>query len=155
MADVPPVSRAGGRDRSGSSLPAIDYLREGETMPLLQTTSNADILTIQFVPNEILDALMITEIQDELLAILDKARERNILLDFRAVRFLSSAALGMLMRAYKKCDESRLILKLCNLTPSIREIFKITCLEKTFEIHTTAEEAEKAFTLSTRLCRSR
>ena len=29
---------------------------------------------------------------------------RNILLDFRAVRLLSSAALGMLLRAYKNCD---------------------------------------------------
>jgi anti-sigma B factor antagonist len=123
-------------------------------MPLLQTTSNADILTVRFLPNEILDALMITEIQDELLAVIDKASERNILLDFHAVRHLSSAALGMLIRAYKKCDDSKLRLKLCNLTPNIREVFKITCLEKTFEIHTTAEEAEKAFARSARLCRS-
>ena len=43
-------------------------------MPLLQTTSNADILTVHFLSNEVLDALMITEIKDEFLAILDNAQ---------------------------------------------------------------------------------
>ena len=106
-------------------------------MALLETTSSPDILTISFVPNEILDALLIGQIQDELLAILKQTEKPNVLLDFRAVRFLSSAALGMLIRAYKRCDEARVRLKLCNLAPSIREVFKITRLDKTFEIHAT------------------
>lgn len=114
-------------------------------MALLETTSSPDVLTIYFVPNEILDAMLIGQIQDELLAILGQTEKRNVLLDFQAVRFLSSAALRMLMRAYKCCDDAQVNLKLCNLASSIREIFKITCLDKTFEIHANAEDAERAF----------
>ena len=114
-------------------------------MPFLKTTSSRDILTVYFAEGKILDATTIQSMQDELLAILGKTEEPNVLLDFRSVKFLSSAALGMLVRAQKKCKELKVNLKLSNFAPSIREVFKITGLDKAMEIYADAEDARAAF----------
>ncbi len=115
-------------------------------MAFLQTSSSGEILTVFFMESKILDAAMIQSMQEELLAILGRTEETNVLLDFRQVKFLSSAALGMLVRANKKCKEFKVTMKLCNLTPSIREVFKITGLDRALEIHPDTESAEKSFT---------
>lgn len=122
-------------------------------MPALKTSSNGNILTIYFVEGKILDALTIQNIQDELLATLGKTEEPNVLLDFRSVRFLSSSALGMLVRAHKKCKEYKADLILCNLAPSIRDVFKITGLDKVLQICADSAEAEQAFTKKGRFFR--
>ena len=115
-------------------------------MPLLTTSSNEGILTVCFVPDKISDAMLIQQLQDELLAVLGKTQEPKVLLDFRAVKFFSSAALGMLMRAYKRCKESKIDLEICALSPNIRVVFKFTGLDKIFQIHANAEEAKQAMT---------
>ena len=122
-------------------------------MSYLRTSSSGDILTIYFTEAKILDALTIQKIQEELLALLGKTEEPNVLLDFRAVKFLSSSALGRLIRAQKKCKEFKVTLILCNLIPSIREVFKITGLDKALQICGDSEEAERAFTKKGRFFR--
>lgn len=114
-------------------------------MSHLRTSSSGDILTIYFLDSKILEGSVIQSIHEELIALLGKTEEPNILLDFRAVKFLSSAALGMLIRAQKKCAEYKANLKLCCLAPSIREVFKITGLEKVLSIYNTSDEAARAF----------
>ena len=46
----------------------------------------------------------------------------------------------------KKVKESKRTLKIANVTPEIRQVFKVTGLEKIFEIYETSEEAKTAFT---------
>jgi anti-anti-sigma factor len=113
-------------------------------MSLLETISSGDILTISFTQEKILDAGIIRNMQEELLTIVGKAEEPNIVMDFGAVKFLSSAALGMLIRASKKCKEVEANLFLCDIAPNIREVFKITTLDKIFKICADSEEAEQA-----------
>jgi anti-sigma B factor antagonist len=120
-------------------------------MAFLKTTSNGDILTIYFAEGKILDAVVIQSISDELLALLGRTEEPNILLDFRAVKFLSSAALGMLVRAQKRSKELKINLKLSNFAPSIREVFKITGLDRVLEIYADAEDARLAFSKKGRI----
>lgn len=114
-------------------------------MPALMTSTKGTILTIYFTESRIIDTFAIQKLQEELLEILGKTEEPNVLLDFRAVHFLSSSALGMLVRAHKKCKEYKANLILCNLDPSIFEVFKITALDKALVICKDPEEAEQAF----------
>jgi anti-anti-sigma factor len=111
----------------------------------LQCTSNNDILTIFLTDAKILDAPLIEQIHHEMVGILEKTEQRNVLLDFRAVKFMSSAALGMLIRINKVCKEYKINLKLCNIEPEIAQVFKITGMNKVFAIHKTAEDACAAF----------
>jgi anti-sigma B factor antagonist len=111
----------------------------------LNTDSGNGILHLSFKEGKILDTLLIQEIQEELLPILEKVKERKVVINFGNVTFLSSSALGMLVRAYKRCKQANIQLKLCCIAPDIREVFTITNLDKMLEIYDTARQAEEAF----------
>ena len=113
-------------------------------MPLLRDASCGDILTISFVESRILDEVLIQNIREELLAILKKAQEPNVILDFRGVRFLASPALGMLVQVHKNCKELKRNLILCNLVPPIRAAFKFTGLDTVLQICEDSEQAKNA-----------
>ncbi len=59
----------------------------------------------------------------------------NLVLDFSNVKFLTSSVLGLLIRISKKVYESGGRLRLCGINTKILEIFKITRLDRVFEIH--------------------
>jgi len=81
----------------------------------------------------------------EIVAVLDTTEERCALLHFGRVTFMSSSALGMLIRLNKKCKEYKIDLKLCNITRDILEVFKLTGLVKVFDIHPDVAQAMEAF----------
>lgn len=115
-------------------------------MPVtVKSSSDGEILTITFTEARILDEICIAHIQEEMFAILRGTWETNILVDFCNVRFMASAALGVLVRVHKKCKEGKRVLKLCNFTPEIRQVFKVTGLEKVFDLYETTDEAKAAF----------
>ena len=93
----------------------------------------------------LLDGAAIEQCYREIVDVLDKTEESNALLHFGRVNFMSSAALGMLIRVNKKCKEFKVGLKLCSIAPEIRQVFKITGLDKVFEIHADPVQAMEAF----------
>ena len=116
-------------------------------MPL-RCKSDSEILTIFITDPKILDAPTIEQIYKDLIAVLERTEQQNVILDFQAVQFMLSAALGMLIRINKKCKEFKANLKLCNIHPDIKQVFKITGLDKVFTIYKTAEDASAAFAKS-------
>jgi len=115
-------------------------------VPQLTFTSSGKLRTVLFTVERLVDELKIRDAGQELLGALNnREQEDKILLDFRAVQFMSSSALGVLLRFYKRCKEVKVRLKLCNIAPDILQVFKITNLTKVFEIHKTPEDALRAF----------
>jgi len=113
-------------------------------MPV-HSASEGEVLTILLTDPKILDAPTIEQIYRDIVAILERTEQPKVLLDFKPVKFMSSSALGMLIRVNKKCQEFKVNLKLCNIEPDIKQVFKITGLDKLFTIYKTAEEAHAAF----------
>ena len=58
---------------------------------------------------------------------------------------VSSSMLGKLVQVHKKAGEFKVKLKLCSIDPEIRQVFKITKLDKLFEIETDEASARAAF----------
>jgi anti-sigma B factor antagonist len=100
---------------------------------------NATIVT--FVDERILEEMDIHALQESVMSVVEEAERVNLILDFCNVRFLSSAVLGLLMRISKKVYEQEGQLKLCNISPRIFEIFKITRLNRIFDIYENVESA--------------
>ena len=100
---------------------------------------NATIIT--FTDESILEEKDIQTLQESIMSVIEQAERINLILDFRNVRFLSSAVLGLLIRVSKKAYERDGQLKLCNINPKIYEIFKITRLTKIFDIFKDIESA--------------
>lgn len=103
------------------------------------------ILTIVFDDARILDEAKLEELGKDLLEMLNKTTEERVILDFRNVKFMSSSMLGKLVQTHKKCGEFKVKLKLASIDPEIRQVFKITKLDKLFEIEPDEAAARKAF----------
>ena len=73
--------------------------------------------------------------------LIESSERINLVLDFCKVQFLTSAVLGLLIRVSKKVYESQGQLKLCGINKKILEIFKITRLDKIFEIYLDRHDA--------------
>jgi anti-sigma B factor antagonist len=111
----------------------------------LSSYSKDGILTVVFDDARILDEAKLEELGRELTEMLNKTTEERVILDFRNVKFMSSSMLGKLVQTHKKAGEFKVKLKLCSIDPEIRQVFKITKLDKLFEIEADEEAARKAF----------
>ena len=100
---------------------------------------------VEFSDRKILDELSINEILTELMTLVEGGDGIKLLLDFDNVDHLSSAALGMLITLNKRVGEAKGQFRLSNISPQIYEVFKITRLNKLFEIHDTADAAMSSF----------
>lgn len=104
-----------------------------------------DICVVHLLDERIVDDMNIHELGVELFSLVEKDGYSKILLNFSAVGFLSSAALGKLIMLYKKITLKKGILKLSNITPNIRELFTIMNLDRIFDICPEEADALAAF----------
>ncbi len=104
-------------------------------------------LTFQFTDPRITDDAHLKRVFEQLTKQLDKSEEKQVILDFSQVEFMASSMLGKLVQVNKKCKEFRVKLKLCSITitPEILEVFKITKLNKVFDIQPDEKTARKSF----------
>ena len=103
------------------------------------------VALVEFADRKILEELSIQEIGDELTQLVDTEPGIKLLLNFKNVDHLSSAALGMLITLNRKVQEQNGLLKLSDINRQILEVFKITKLNRVFEIHDTAAQALSGF----------
>ena len=99
----------------------------------VEYTKNATI--IAFTDEKILEDRDVRALQESIMAVIEPAGKINLILDFYKVRFLSSAVLGLLLRVSKRVYEGEGQLRLCNISPKIHEVFRITRLTKVFDIY--------------------
>ncbi|HEX3726260.1 MAG TPA: STAS domain-containing protein [Pirellulales bacterium] len=105
-----------------------------------------EVLVVGFNQSSILDQRVIDQIGHELEhASLEAAGNRKLLLNFQTVEYMSSAMLGKLIQLQKRCKNDKIKLKLCSLGKNPLDVFKITRLDKLFEIHAEPTAAVAAF----------
>lgn len=111
----------------------------------LKIKRSDSVSVVEFADRKILEELSIQEIGEELDQIVESEPGVKLLLNFKNVDHLSSAALGMLITLNKKIKERDGDLKLSDINRQIFEVFKITKLNRVFDIHDHADDAMAAF----------
>ncbi len=108
----------------------------------------ADDVTIAKITSEkVLEETDIQGLEGTLLPLIEQNDRIKLVIDFSEVRFLSSSVLGLLIRISKKVYETRGQLILCGINTKIMEIFRITRLDKIFDIAEDKNEAVKTLGL--------
>jgi anti-sigma B factor antagonist len=107
----------------------------------LNVTDHKDVKVVDFVDSKILDEANIAEIGQHLTEMVAAKDRPKILLDFKNVDHLSSAALGMLINVNNKVKQQSGQLRLAGIKPQILEVFEITKLNKLFRILPTRADA--------------
>ena len=111
----------------------------------LSSYTKDGILTIVFDDARILDETTLEQLSVDLMEMLNKTTEERVILDFRNVKFMSSSFLGKLVQVHKKSMEFKVKLKLCSINSEIRQVFKITRLDRLFDIESDEASARAAF----------
>jgi len=83
-------------------------------------------------------------LEKELLTFIE-AGEKNLLLDFSKMDYISSAGLRVLLMAAKRTGKLGGKTVLCTLCPNVREVFDISGFTGIFSIYNTSEEAIRGF----------
>jgi len=111
------------------------------------TTSqqNGEILVVGFTDSKILDNQRIEQVGKELQSVVEQATDKKLLLNFRGVSFMSSAMITKLVMLNKRCKTQGVSLKFCEVSPNVMEVFKITKLNKLFDIQSEEERAVASF----------
>lgn len=125
-------------------LPTYPFQRKRfwiEPMEVIKQEIKDEVRVLSIDPARLVDTEIINQCYREIAAALDKSDESNVLLDFSRVNFMSSMGLGMLVRVNKRCKEYKISLRLCGISPDIMEVFKITGMNKLFDIHANADAA--------------
>jgi anti-sigma B factor antagonist len=103
----------------------------------ISVEESTDFAYVRLNDKEYLEDWQIKGLQDEILPVIEEVKERRIVIDFEKVSLMSSAFLGLLIRMLKRTKEQKGQLELVNIQPEIHKVFKITSLDKVFDISET------------------
>ena len=103
--------------------------------PKIDVNIENGITAVYLLDEEILDEPTINDIADALFCVAEENKPTKMVLSFVKVKHLSSSALGTLIRLNKRIGESGGTLRLCEIKPSLYEVFVITKLNKLFDIY--------------------
>jgi anti-sigma B factor antagonist len=111
----------------------------------LEVNEVGDVTVVRFRDHKIVEDINIQQLGQEMFQLVEVDNRDKLLLNFSAVDFLSSAALGKLITLDKKMKAHGGALKLSNIRPEIYEVFAITKLNRLFDIKDDEADALTAF----------
>jgi anti-anti-sigma factor len=100
-----------------------------------------DVTVVSFQNVLVLDSANIEELGRNLLELIEKQDTRKLVLEFTAVKFMSSQALGVLLQLKRAMEPVKGEVVIVGIRPELYKVFKITNLHKMFKFH---EELDKA-----------
>ncbi|MDG2012711.1 MAG: STAS domain-containing protein [Pirellulaceae bacterium] len=98
-------------------------------------------LVISFLSQSIQNETDVKQASEFLEHYLVNSTEPTIIIDLARVRIMTSVMIGALVAFKKKCDKEKRKLKICGLTPEIKEVFEMTRLDKIFKVYPNREKA--------------
>ena len=109
---------------------------------LISFESKGHVTLGTIVGTQVLDGMHTDDFGREACGYVKGKRGLQLLLDFRNITYLSSAALTELLRIREALRQEGGKLRLCCLSCEIQRVFRITNLEKLFHIHGDEDTAE-------------
>lgn len=112
-----------------------------DTYQHLRVNDLTKAVMIEFADRKILEELSLVEIGEELSQLADAFPGRVLIVSFGNVDHLASATLGLLIKLREQVARNSGHLILADIRPQIYEVFKITKLNRLFDISETVGEA--------------
>lgn len=106
----------------------------------LQETAGATILSLLGR----LDELATTEVEQAFTGILNH-ETRGLIVDMEGVEYVSSSGLRVLLMLMKAMKNQQRVLKLCNLSPFVAEVFEVSNFSIMFDVHDSLASARREF----------
>ncbi len=108
----------------------MDTRTSEKELPIIELEGEVDVYTAP-------------QLKQQMISLLEGGA-RQMIVDLTKVEYLDSTALGVLIGGLKRMREMDGNMVLVCPSPRIRRVFEITGLDKIFDIHNTAQEAQEA-----------
>jgi anti-sigma B factor antagonist len=108
----------------------------------------SDCTRVEFSEKHIIDEVVIRIIGNELTKLVDETPRPRIIVSFRGVEHLSSAALGTLLTVMNRVKAKDGQLRLCDISTPILQIFEITKLNRVLRIEKDVAAAKASLVAS-------
>jgi len=109
--------------------------------PNIEMEYHGQIMVATLTDEKILDENQVQSLEGSFLPLIEKTPNIQLIIDFSNVKFLTSSVLGLLIRISKKVYETEGTLRLCSIGPKIFDVFRITRLDKIFDIQPNVDDA--------------
>ncbi len=109
--------------------------------PNMSIEFHGQVAVATLTDEKILEEHQLEGLEGSFLPLIEQNPGIQLIINFEQVQFLTSSVLGLLIRISKKVYETDGKLRLCSIAPKILEVFKITRLDKIFEIYPDVDEA--------------
>ena len=96
-------------------------------------------LVIEFLTSE-LDHHITHEVRDNIDTRLDSKSIKNIIFDFKNIRFMDSSGIGVIIGRYKKISNEGGKVSVVNVNDRVKKIFNLSGMNKIINIYDTYEE---------------
>jgi anti-sigma B factor antagonist len=100
----------------------------------LNVIRDGDVVRVEFTEKHIIDEVAIRMIGNEMTKLVDELQKPQVIVSFRGVEHLSSAALGTLLTVLNRVKARNGQMRLCDINANILQIFEITKLNKVLRI---------------------
>jgi anti-sigma B factor antagonist len=115
---------------------------EEKTEDLRMTThKEGKHVVVKLGMNSLMDPLLLEQLGQRLLHLVEIEDQRRIVLDFSLVQYLSSQAIGIVMRMHQKTAELKGKLVLCGVNAKLTQLMQITKLDKVLKVCPSQKEA--------------
>lgn len=96
-------------------------------------------LIIEFITTE-LDHHITDEVREDIDDILARKSIKNIIFDFKNIKFMDSSGIGIIIGRYKKIVNDGGQVHVINVNDRVQKIFKLSGMNKIINIHETGYE---------------
>jgi anti-anti-sigma factor len=103
------------------------------------------VTIVEILDGKLWGPTLLQELVHELSTFLQREKHKDVLLDLRNVDYISSAALNRLLNFRKYVLDAGGRFKLCNLQPSVEEVFVTTRFNQILDIYPNQDDALAAY----------
>ena len=101
-------------------------------------------LRVEFLYAE-LDHHISVEVREELDAIITEHNIKNIIFDFKNMKFMDSSGIGVVIGRYKKIAKDGGKVGVINVSTQVKKIFDLSGMNKIIGVYNTYEDAVSSF----------
>ena len=101
-------------------------------------------LMVELLATE-LDHHIANEVREEIDYVLKEKQVKNVVFNFKNIRFMDSSGIGVVIGRYKQVSSEGGKVAVININDRVKKIFDLSGMNKIIEVHSTYEDAISSF----------
>lgn len=114
-------------------------------VPRVEVSEADGVRIVRFRDRQLFDERTVREVAEQVFNAAPATGPIRMVVDFTGVDLVSSSLLGKLLLLQRRVDASGGKLRLCEMSPAVRAVFKVSNLDRLFGIDRDRREALEAF----------